>query len=81
MVWRSLDDTISRRFFTRTKAKVQKNEDISLDEACLVICSEGNKKDLVIAFRHQMFLKRSILQKYNKWKDIFLSWKLTYKLE
>jgi hypothetical protein len=65
----------------RIAAKLQKNEDVSLDEACSVIWFEGNDKNIVRAFRHSMFMKRSKLQKYNKWKDIFISWKQTYKFD
>jgi hypothetical protein len=65
----------------RIHAKLKRNENVSLDESCFVIWCEGVEKDIVIAFRHSMFLQRSKLQKYNKWKDIFLSWKQTYKLD
>jgi hypothetical protein len=59
----------------RIAQKLQMNEDVSLDEACSVFWFEGSEKEAVIDFRHQMFHLRSKLQKYSKWKDMFVACK------
>lgn len=59
----------------RIARKLQMNEDVSLDEACSVLWFEGSDKEDVRDFRRQLFHLRTKLQKYSKWKDMFVACK------
>jgi hypothetical protein len=60
--------------------KLKMNEDVSLDDACTVFWFEGSEKEIITEFWHELSPLRMTLQKYSKWKDMFVAWKINMSL-